>query len=78
VFGTMQRRILEYQVLLAYAESTTELPFTPTLIRPASNLAGSYVDFSTEQYLIDNYDRGYQDGRAGWQQFTPPPGMEPT
>ncbi len=71
VFGTMQRRILEYQVLLAFAESTTILPFVPTIIRPAEKLAGTFVDFDDQNNLTANYDRGYQDGRAGWQKFTP-------
>jgi predicted acylesterase/phospholipase RssA len=69
VFTTMQRRILEYQVLLAFAESTTILPFVPTIIRPQGNLAGSFVVFDDQADLTYNYDLGYRDGHTGWQPF---------
>jgi predicted acylesterase/phospholipase RssA len=75
VFGTMQRRILEYQILLAYAQATKGAPFDPFLIRPAEALAGSFVLFDDQKDLTENYDRGYQDGRSGWQAFVPPPGL---
>jgi predicted acylesterase/phospholipase RssA len=75
VFTTMQRRILEYQVLLAFSESSLNLPFKPSLIRPAEKLAGSFVEFDDAGDLAYNWDRGYQDGHAGWQPFNAPAAM---
>jgi predicted acylesterase/phospholipase RssA len=78
VFQTMQQRILEYQALLAIAESAIvpsaltqaarlyPLPIEPTVIRPSSPLPGAFGDFDTLADLDAAWQRGYDDGVAGW------------
>lgn len=81
VFETMQQRILEYQALLAIAESAisptplTEaaglraLPIEPTIIRPQSPLPGGFGDFNNLVDLDEMWLRGYNDGVGGWPAF---------
>ena len=81
VFQTMQQRILEYQALIAIAETAIvtsaltdaagliPLPIDPTIIRPATPLPGAFGDFNTLADLDAMWDRGYADGLNGWPAF---------
>ena len=71
IFATMQFRILEFQVRLAYALNETTLPINPYLIRPQKSLPGKYTNFNQQSYLTWMWERGYADGKAGWQKFVP-------
>jgi len=71
IFATMQFRILEFQVRLAFALAETSLPFTPYLIRPMHSLPGKITNFNQQSYLTYMWQRGYVDGKAGWQRFVP-------
>jgi predicted acylesterase/phospholipase RssA len=81
VFETMQRRIFEYEVLLAIAETgivptsltdaagLTSLPATFFLIQPDAPLPGSLGDFNDLASLDAMWTRGYNDGIKGWPAF---------
>ncbi len=81
VFQTMQQRILEYQAILAIAESAVvstpltdlaglvPLPIDPALIRPASALPGTFGDFNSLPDLDAMWERGYADGAQGFPVF---------
>ena len=81
VFQTMQQRILEYQALLAIAETAivpssltdaaglVPLPIDLAVIRPATPLPGAFGDFNTLADLDAMWDRGYADGVLGWPPF---------
>ena len=81
VFETMQQRILEYQALLAIAESAIvptpltdaaglrPLPIDLTVIRPQSPLPGGFADFNNLADLDAMWLRGYNDGVGGWPPF---------
>lgn len=72
MFATMQTRILAYQVRLAYALSRTHLPFSPYVIRPATELPGRASDFSNQVDLEKMWQLGYADMARGWVSFVPP------
>ena len=81
MFETMQRRIFEYQTLLAIAESAiaptpltaaaglNPLPVEAYLIRPQSALPGTAIDFDDVTALDAVWQRGYEDGAAGWSRL---------
>jgi predicted acylesterase/phospholipase RssA len=71
-FSAMQERIAAYQVRLAYALRRTHLPFTPYVIRPASELPNEGDDFSNQAELEAMWQLGYADMARGWQPFVPP------
>jgi predicted acylesterase/phospholipase RssA len=78
VFETMQRRILEYEVLLAIAETAlvptpltdaaglARLPATFSLVQPDRPLPGKFGDFNDLRSLDEMWERGYEDGVRGW------------
>jgi len=78
VFETMQRRILEYEFLLAVAETAlvptevteaaglARLPASFFLIEPDSPLPGELGDFADVKSLDAMWQRGYDDGVKGW------------
>ncbi|MBV9646088.1 MAG: patatin-like phospholipase family protein [Candidatus Eremiobacteraeota bacterium] len=75
VFSTMQRRIIELGLYLAYADkrsSTTPLPFKASIIQPAQELPGEFGDFSDRVALQRGWEMGYRDGLRGWRPFEPP------
>jgi hypothetical protein len=78
VFETKQRRILEYEVLLAIAETAlvptpltdaaglARLPATFSLVQPDRPLPGKFGDFNDLRSLDEMWKRGYEDGVRGW------------
>jgi predicted acylesterase/phospholipase RssA len=84
VFQTMQRRILEYQVQLAFAESfamanagsnaiVDDIALNVRVIRPDRDNPGQFADFSNAEAIREMYDRGYADVQAkGWSEFHMP------
>lgn len=77
MFATMQTRILDYQVRLAYVLGQTQLPFTPYVIRPEHPLPGHAADFNDRALLESMWQLGYKDMSRGWVAFAPPPEMPP-
>jgi predicted acylesterase/phospholipase RssA len=74
VFSTMQRRIIELSLYLAYAESKdpgTPLPFQPFVMHPAEVLPGEFGDFGDARALQAGWEIGYQDGLRGWRPYVP-------
>jgi predicted acylesterase/phospholipase RssA len=81
VFVTMQRRILQYQIELAFAESfaianagrsevTKDIALEVYYIQPDIEMPGNFADFSDEKAIHRMYEIGYDDGSArGWKKF---------
>jgi predicted acylesterase/phospholipase RssA len=66
VYATMQRRITEFQVELADAESRTDLPLSADVMRPADQLPGEFGDFSNLAALGASWQIGWDDGINGF------------
>jgi predicted acylesterase/phospholipase RssA len=81
VFQTMQRRLLEYQVELAFTEGyaianvgtrdpSNDFALDVYYRRPSKDMPGNFADFSDEKAIHEMYERGYEDGRTkDWTKF---------